>query len=401
MNFNLDLNEIPTKTGFGKTKDKLVYDWKNSIGKKIYITDLNGNYYEYKIINYEKDKSYIEMIDSKNEKYRIRSCNLINGKLSLITKHIMKEFRLNVGDFINDNDRNLKIINRKIINQKKYYTCKCLICNGEYDIWERHLLTDKSNCPYCLGRRVLIGFNDLNTIRPDLIKYLKHKEDGEQCTIYSNKRMELKCPDCNFEKVMRVYKLSNKGFSCPRCSDNISYSEKFMISLLDQLNIKYIYQLTKKSQEWCDSFMYDFYIEIEKEKIIIETNGCQHYEINGFQKLGNYTLEDTVNNDYTKRQLALSNGITDYIELDCRNSNLNWLKKSILESNLPIILDFKESDIDWSKCEEATTKSYVKIACQIKKENPSYTIEKIGDVLQRSNPTIISYLKKGKTLGWL
>lgn len=242
MTFNVNLSEIPQTFGFGVYKDKLVYDWKNSIGRDIYVTDLENNNYKYKIINYEKDGSYVELIDNQNKKYRIKSCNILHGKLSVITNNIVRDFRLNVGDLVTDNGRNLKIINRKLKNGSKYYTCKCMKCNGEYDIWETHLIKDKSTCPYCLGRKVLIGFNDLATVRPDLIKYLKNKEDSNKYTICSSKILELKCPECGFEKSMRVSKLSYKGFSCPRCSDNISYSEKFMISLLDQLNVNYIYR---------------------------------------------------------------------------------------------------------------------------------------------------------------
>ena len=38
--------------------------------------------------------------------------------------------------------------------------------------------------------------------------------------------------------------------------------------------------------------------------------------------------------DRIKRELALKNGISEYIELDCRYSDKNYIKESIIKSNL-------------------------------------------------------------------
>ena len=173
------------------------------------------------------------------------------------------------------------------------------------------------------------------------------------------------------------------------------------MNLLNQLSIDYTYQFTKKKKEWCKSFLYDFYLERNGLNIIIETNGRQHYEENGLQKLGNYTLEEQQENDYIKRQLALSNNVNFYIELDCRKSEREWVKNSILNSKLPEILSFKENDIKWEECEKFTMTSLVRKACEIKMEHPEYSNKRIGELINRSIPTVISYLKRGKLIGWL
>ena len=49
-------------------------------------------------------------------------------------------------------------------------------------------------------------------------------------------------------------------------------------------------------------------------------------------------------------ELALRNGIDEYIIIDCRKSNLNWIKNNILDSSLVNI--FKLDDIDWELCDE-------------------------------------------------
>lgn len=399
--YEVILDEIKIKNGIGKNKNSKVYDWKSSIGKTIKIINDENIVYKFKIKDYETKNSMLRLINESNEEFNMKTSNLINSKVSVLVGDMNKNFKLNINDIINSNGRDLVISDKKIKNNRRYYTCKCRKCKGSFDIWERHLLVTKSNCPYCAGKKVLVGFNDLSTIRPDLIKYLKYPSDGNKYSELSGKSILVKCPYCGYEKNMTIAKLSLNGFSCPRCSDDVSYSEKFLMNVLEQLSMNYTYQLSKKKQRWCGSFIYDFYLDIDNKKVIIETNGIQHYEENGLQKLGNYTFVEQQENDYIKRQLALSNGIDYYIELDCRKSNIQWIKNSIMTSKLPEILSFIEEDIEWNKCEEFTATSFVKKACEIKLEHPEYSNEKIGELINRSIPTVISYLKRGKAIGWL
>lgn len=399
--YEVKLNTIPTKNGIGKNMNSKVYDWKSSIGKTIEIIRDDNIVYEFEIEDYENKSSILKLLNKDDESFSIKTSNLINNKVSVLVGDISKGFKLNINDIIDSDNRNLVVTNKMIRNTKKYYTCKCNKCNGEFDILERHLLLTKSNCPYCTGKKVLVGFNDLSTIRPDLIKYLKSESDGNKFTVSSGKSIITKCPHCGYEKNMVIAKLSEKGFSCPKCSDGVSYSEKFLMSVLDQLSVNYTYQLSKKKLEWCGSFIYDFYLEVNDKNIIIETNGRQHYEENGLHKLGNYTFTDQQENDYTKRQLALSNNVNYYIELDCRKSENQWIKNSIMTSKLPEILSFEEDNIKWDKCEEFTTTSLVRKACEIKLEHPEYSNERIGELINKSVPTVISYLKRGKVIGWL
>lgn len=399
--YEVKLDEIPTKNGIGKNKNSKVYDWKSSIGKTIDIIRDENIVYRFKIDNYENKNSILKLLNENDMPFDIKTSNLINNKVSVLVGDISKEFKLNINEIIDSDNRHLVITNKKIKNNKKYYTCECNKCKGIFDILESHLLVTKSNCPYCAGKKVLVGFNDLSTVRPDLIKYLKYESDGNKYTISSGKSTITKCPYCEYEKIMVIAKLSEKGFFCPRCSDGVSYSEKFLMNVLDQLSVNYTHQLSKKKLEWCGNFIYDFYLEIGGKNIIIETNGRQHYEENGLQKLGNYTFADQQENDYTKRQLALSNNIDYYIELDCRKSENQWVKNSIMISKLPNILSFEEGDIKWNECEEFTTTSFVRKTCEIKLKNPNYSNKTIGELINKSVPTVISYLKRGKTIGWL
>ena len=169
--------------------------------------------------------------------------------------------------------------------------------------------------------------------------------------------------------------------------------EKFMANILNQLNIMFISQY---STEWSNNKRYDFYIPIKN--CIIETHGLQHYEHRSFSKNNPKTLEDEQTNDKFKRELALSNGIKHYIELDCRKSELEWIKNSIMQSNLPNILDFKLEDVDWLRLHEDSYKNLILEVCNL--WNEGKRIVEICKIAKKGDTTIRRYLVKGDEIGW-
>lgn len=101
-------------------------------------------------------------------------------------------------------------------------------------------------------------------------------------------------------------------------------------------------------------------------------------------------------NDIYKKDLAIANGISHYIELDCRYSEHEYIKKSILNSNLNNIFDL--SNVDWDKCYLNTTTS---ILIDIKNmwNNGIKSSEKIAKKLNVHESTVIKYLKRANDLG--
>jgi hypothetical protein len=224
-------------------------------------------------------------------------------------------------------------------------------------------------------------------------------DEAKLYTHGSNKKIYPKCPVCGKVKnkpmmIAEIYATNSIGCTC---SDGISYPEKFITCILDQLKVVYVYQLTKRQESWCKNYIYDFsYIE---KSCIIETHGKQHYEDTNFR--GNkIKYKQQQENDRAKEQLAKINGIKHYIALDCRYSELEWIKKSVMESELPTLFNFKEDDIDWLKCHEFALYSLVKIACDYKRNNQNMTTTQIGVILHLTKPTIRRYLKQGNELGW-
>ena len=379
-------------------------DWKQSIGHTLHfiyddVTD------DFKIVNYIKGANCRNkiVIDYKNKETIIsitdlERMNIKNFIGATTSKTII--YKYSIGDRFIDDKRDIEIINR--IVRKNYrkshpnelvkiYVCKCHKCGDEtIEITESHL-NQKRGCPTCHGKKVTIGVNNLATTDPWMIPYFVNKQDTLKYTSCSSANVEVKCPFCGSikkHKIMRLYK--DKKISC-KCSDSISYPEKFMINLLEQLKIDFIYQPSAKDFSWCQKYKYDFYIP--KFNTIIETNGEQHYKsTSGF--FGN--IDKIINNDLIKEKTALSNGIKNYIKIDCRKSELNYIK----DSNLIQIFQRSINDIDWELCNLFATKNIINEVCNYKKEYPFSTSAEISALFHIDRCTVSRYLKKGAEYGW-
>jgi len=159
------------------------------------------------------------------------------------------------------------------------------------------------------------------------------------------------------------------------------------------LNLIFEYQ---KKFSWSQNKRYDFYIK--DNHIIIEVNGLQHYEEKFKFKTRNLNLRNLKveqENDIFKEQLAKENGIIKYIVIDARKSELEWIKNSILNSELSELFDL--SNIDWLKCHEFACSSLVKKACDLWNSGMKSTI-KIGNNLMVNPSTASRYLKYGVEL---
>ncbi len=291
-------------------------------------------------------------------------------------------------------DKNGKVLSPKDVSytsklNKKGYWFKCL----DHSKHESEL---KNTTGFISGQKGSIECNQCNSIastHANLIDFFVDKEDAYKYSFGSWNKVLARCPDCGYEKRIAITNLVNHGFGCNRCGDGISFPEKVMLNILEQLNKKFIMQLSKIIFKWCGNFRYDFYIE--EINGICEVQGIQHYE----ETNGKWaSLKETQENDIKKENLAKNNNIINYIVLDCRKSELEWIKNSIMQSELPTLLGFKEEDIDWFKCLEFAYKSLVKKACEL--WNNKTNIIDISRILKLNENTIRNYLKKGTEIGW-
>lgn len=222
-------------------------------------------------------------------------------------------------------------------------------------------------------------------------------EDAHRYTYNSGKKADFKCSYCgNKIKNKIIANVFKQGLSCPYCSDHISYPEKFMFSVLKQLNINFNYQ--KLFKKWFKEDIkryYDFYIP--SLNCIIETHGKQHYE-ESFDRYGGRSRKyiEEVENDLFKKEIAIKNKVKEeyYIVIDARESSYEYIKNSILNSNLSKILDL--SSIDWLECHKFACKSIVFTVCEM--WDKFKNVSEIGRILKLDRATVRRYLKQGSKI---
>lgn len=126
---------------------------------------------------------------------------------------------------------------------------KWLCCKNQNHVFESspwHIF-DGKGCPYCSGRLAFIGETDLWTTRPDVANMLLNPDDGYKYMAGSGKKVDWVCPICGrVVKNKKICNISNKGLCCPFCSDGISFSEKYLMSLFNQLQINFDYDNIRK-----------------------------------------------------------------------------------------------------------------------------------------------------------
>lgn len=367
--------------------------WSEVKGHKINFIydDVEG---EFEILNFisKGRKLTLKYKDSIGD---ISDYVLLNGGISKLIGKYTNDYLFSIGEIITElNNGKLKILDQ--VRKGKYkvrtYEYKCVICDYEGSIAEGHL-KNKKGCPVCSGRKTLKRYNDIGTTHPQFIKYFLNENEAYEFSHGSEKVVKVKCQNCDSVKNRSVKDLIRNGIACNACSDNTSYPEKFMFNFLQQLNIEFE---TQFNTEWSKQKRYDFYIP--SLNCIIETHGEQHY-VESFKYKGKRSraLNEEQENDRLKEGLARKNGIENYIVIDCRYSELEWIKKSTLESELNIM--FNVSQVRWKDCHEFACNGRIKEASELWMSGVQSTVE-IGAMMNINCNTARAYLKKGRELGW-
>lgn len=243
-------------------------------------------------------------------------------------------------------------------------------------------------CGVCNGKRVVAGLNDFCTTEPGLAKLLTDYGDGKSVSRRSHKILRFTCPTCKTVSLKRVADVTNRGFKCNACASSISFPNRVMLALLQQLNAKFVKEASFK---WCGLKRYDFYLT--DKNAIIEMHGKQHYEgFNGGVIAVSSPLEKIKANDHLKKQMAIDNGIDDYIEIDASESNIDYIAHSIMNSKIAEMFDL--SGIDWCEIGQvAHGEIYSTIVrdylicenAELVSKHTGYDAQKVRDILRIAN----------------
>ncbi|AKA61274.1 hypothetical protein BH792_gp024 [Staphylococcus phage Stau2] len=316
----VDLTNLPQKKykKDGKYISKVTFVWKECNGNIVpfFINNVKGKFKVFFSKNVKKKGNYL-IIQYDNKDFEIHASSLYYLKLSNIINYKDKEFKFNVGDVIN----NGYIVERfRTEHGGKRYK---LICHKykEYYVLNETEVKKHRGSPYARGYKICYG-NSLES-EVSILQYLKNKEDAKKYTKGSHDYITCKCPNCGLEKKLVASSLVRYGFSCNKCRSNISYPERFMISLLDMNDIKYEYQ---KKFYFLPDRVYDFYLP--EYNLVIETHGEQHYKVSEKSKWSLYKEVDKEKEQYLK-----DNDISLCV-IDCLKSEFNYILNSVKTSCL-------------------------------------------------------------------
>lgn len=240
-------------------------------------------------------------------------------------------------------------------------------------------------------------FNRIALLKPYLIDYVEDKELFYSLSSGSKKKIWIKCPYCGYRDYLTARAFCKRVNPCKICGDGVSYPEKFISSMLKQLNIKYKKDI---AFEWSDDRKYDFYFEFNNKKIIIEANGSQHYKVE-FERIGEKarTLEKEKENDIYKEKIA-KKYVDYYIKLECLESNKTYIVNSIYNSDLYVIFKEVFDKINFDECDYfAINNSIFRDVCNLWNSNNTITTTDISNELNLDICTVIKYLKRGNEHG--
>lgn len=231
---------------------------------------------------------------------------------------------------------------------------------------------------------------------PELLEYFVDLDDAYNNTYGTNKKVPMKCPICGKIKSCSISNLTRFGFVCSYCSDGISYPEKFLKNIFDQLNVSYLYQVGKNDNgfEWIEGkYKYDFYININNQGFFIETDGEFHF-VDKFE-----SYESAHKKDLKKNMMAEGHGI-DVIRINCNydgvENRFDFIKANIINSKLSSLLDL--NSINWEKANLNSLKNYVIEASNLWNRSNMTTTD-IGKILKIHKGTVVKYLKIASSIG--
>lgn len=266
-------------------------------------------------------------------------------------------------------------------------TYHCKVCDFTETIKEANsLYRGLTGCGCCSGRKIVKGVNDLGTTHPWLIPYFVDKELIYTLSANSVKVVKLQCPICHTDLTNKVTYIANRTNICPICGDTASFGEKIMKSLLDSLNVKYVYD---NSTDWSCGYRYDFIIE--DNKIIFEVDGKQHEE--GGWETSSYEQNEI---DKEKDKLAVQYGYRLIRIPYYKSRDIDYVINSITD-NVKDVFDL--SNVSWNEIIHNTLFDTTLIKVSELWKNKSISQKEMSEQLHMGQEKLRNYLKVADKIG--
>lgn len=417
-----------------KKKNGKTIDWKKSVGKVVrfgyygeihyleildYIVE-NGKYmvltkcnelidktplYAFKNIELARvlgDRKHEEFIKrfskdglSKKERNRLKA---------EVAKYEREQFKVKqeneIQNILKEKHPKIKMISKyETVNKK--IELKCAECNHTWWNKPRQILNEGVvRCPACSNRELnnYDGRNAMYYTHPYLVRNLVNIQDAfREVLINSDRKIKTICRECGYISDKSKQSLK-EGFHCEKCDDGISYPNKFIYSIIDQLSkVNDITEVKREFRpEWGQGRRYDIKFKYNNINYIIEMDGGFHYVDNS---LSGKKVKEQNRIDKEKDMMARINGY-EIIRIDCnypsKHKRHEYIKNNIINSEMFNVFDLKV--INWKEVEEFAVESIaVKVWRMI--NNEKATDRNINERLGISKSTIHGYIRIGKNIG--
>ena len=218
-------------------------------------------------------------------------------------------------------------------NKKVWWKC------GNGHEWQATISSrnNGNGCPYCAGKNVLKGYNDLQTVDPTLAKEWNYEKNNgltpDSVMPNSNKRVWWKCR--NGHEWQAIINNRKKGSGCPVCNSErkTSFPEYALVYYLRKYGLETIHSYKEKG--------YELDIYIPSKKVAIEYDGYLWHK--------NKTNKDLEKNKKCEKEkiklyrireglLPLNDSSIDYV-VHRYQKDLSKILKEVLSEILEIIVD--------------------------------------------------------------
>lgn len=380
----VDLSSLPRKIYRGRE----CIDWEKSIGAKITFTydNICGTL---ELLEFDKSISSVK-VGYKNCSEWFKTQHFTKCKITALIGNRNRNHKYKEGCIIGGSIKIIHCFKEKSVKKYKY---KCMK-DGYIGVISQSNLDSGKGCPVCSNKKVIKEINSIFATHNEYVKYFCDKEVTYNNTYGSWLCADIMCEKCGNIKNMIIKDYFKNGMRCYECGDNgQSYPNKYVYSVFRQLCIDIF---PEKIFSWNKNHRYDLYDK--KRNVIIENHGIQHYTQCWINDKSEIPIDEQIAIDAEKKNFALNNGIKHYIELDCRYSESEYIKKSILNSRLPQIFGFKEEDVDWNNCDLVASGSQLVQICELW-ERHTKNKDEILKMVGFSKSTVTKRLKKGSKIG--
>ncbi len=218
-----------------------------------------------------------------------------------------------------------------------------------------------NKCPYCSNRKVLIGYNDLQTLNPSLAGDWNHERNSiapTNITPNSNKKVWWKCR--KEHEWQATVNSRNNGIGCPVCSSErqTSFPEYAIVFYLKKYGLEVLHSYKKKG--------YELDVFIPSKNIAVEYDG-------------NFWHKNRLKQDLNKNLKCKNDGIILYRireELPSLNdSSFDYFVQKN-QKDLPIILERVLSEI-------------IGISIDVDLDRDAIAIENLREFTEKNNSLLI------------